>query len=95
MVSAPWILSSRSSYSAADTPYTGLVFPPQEDGIMKISAMHFLTNYDGSSVSLPRYRADNELDGIPAVLEAQLRKYMTSFLPELADRKWFETRLCW
>lgn len=71
------------------------MFPPQEDGIMKISAMHFVTNFANSDISLPRYRTDNVEDGLPEPVERQLRKYMTEFLPELADREWFETRLCW
>ncbi|KAL4797585.1 FAD dependent oxidoreductase [Aspergillus venezuelensis] len=75
----------------------GILFPPQEDGIMKIGAVHFVTNYAKSlkGVSLPRYRSDNPMDGIPASVEARLRKWMETCVPELAHRKWFETRICW
>lgn len=64
---------------------------------MKIGAIHFVTNYakSHSGISLPRYRSDNPQDGVPAEIEARLRKWMESFVPELAHREWFETRICW
>ncbi|KAL5343175.1 FAD dependent oxidoreductase [Aspergillus crustosus] len=75
----------------------GILFPPQEDGIMKIGAIHFVTNYAKSlkGISLPRYRSDNPKDGIPAKIEARLRKWMETCVPELAHREWVETRICW
>ncbi|KAJ5249084.1 hypothetical protein N7468_000535 [Penicillium chermesinum] len=75
----------------------GILFPPQEDGIMKIGAIHFVTNYAPllNGISLPRYRSDNPRDGIPQEIEARLRKWMESFVPDLAHREWFETRICW
>ncbi|KAJ5814003.1 uncharacterized protein N7503_000753 [Penicillium pulvis] len=75
----------------------GILFPPQEDGIMKIGAIHFVTNYAKSfnGSSLPRYRSDNPQDGIPAEIEARLRKWMAGCVPELASREWIETRICW
>ncbi|KAI1342808.1 putative sarcosine oxidase [Xylariaceae sp. FL0016] len=74
----------------------GLIFPPQEDGIMKIGAMHFLTNYNGTDLSLPRYRSDRRDDGIPKPIEKILRKWMKEFLPaEVADRDFCENRICW
>lgn len=64
---------------------------------MKIGAVHFVTNYEKSlnGISLPRYRSDNPQDGIPAVVEARLRKWMETCVPRLADREWIETRICW
>ncbi|EEA25439.1 sarcosine oxidase, putative [Talaromyces marneffei ATCC 18224] len=75
----------------------GILFPPQEDGIMKIGAIHFVTNYAKSyrGMSLPRYRSDNPGDGVPAEIEARLRRWMSEFVPELAQREWIETRICW
>ncbi|KAL4929943.1 FAD dependent oxidoreductase [Aspergillus undulatus] len=66
----------------------GILFPPQEDGIMKIGAVYFVTNYAKSfkGVSLPRYRSDNPKGGIPAPVEARLRKWMETCVPELAHR---------
>lgn len=73
----------------------GLLFPPQEDGILKFGAMDFVTNFEGRSVSLPRYRSDNKEDGVPEPIETKMRNWLRECLPELADREWFETRICW
>lgn len=77
----------------------GLVFPPQEDGLLKVGAEHFLTNYASSDVSLPRYRSDRPEDGalgIPAPVEKHLRRFLNEFLPaEVAEREWCWTRICW
>ncbi|KAH9820933.1 putative sarcosine oxidase [Teratosphaeria destructans] len=76
----------------------GIIFPPQEDGIIKIGAVHFVTNYDPAShpnISLPRYRCDHKADGIPKPIESHLRSWLRQLAPELADRPWFETRVCW
>lgn len=77
----------------------GLIFPPQEDGILKVGAEHFLTNYASSDVSLPRYRSDHPDDGalgIPALVDKHLRRFLSEFLPaEVAEREWCWTRICW
>ncbi|KAF2703698.1 fructosyl amino acid oxidase [Pleomassaria siparia CBS 279.74] len=73
----------------------GLLFPPQEDGILKFGAMAFVTNFEGKDLSLPRYRSDNKEDGVPKPIETQMRNWLRECMPELADRDWFETRLCW
>jgi sarcosine oxidase / L-pipecolate oxidase len=76
----------------------GILFPPQEDGLIKIGAVSFVTNYDPVShphTSLPRYRCDNASDDIPKPIEDQLRSWLRELAPELADRVWFETRICW
>jgi sarcosine oxidase/L-pipecolate oxidase len=73
------------------------MFPPQEDGIIKFGAVNFVTNYHSShkEVSLPRYRSDNPSDGVPEPIETHIRKWLKQIIPELADREWFETRICW
>ncbi|EME86012.1 uncharacterized protein MYCFIDRAFT_39526 [Pseudocercospora fijiensis CIRAD86] len=75
----------------------GILFPPQEDGLVKVGAVHFVMNYskDHPSVSLPRYRSDHPEDTIPKPIEDQLRKWLKEFCPALADRSWVETRICW
>jgi sarcosine oxidase/L-pipecolate oxidase len=73
----------------------GLIFPPQEDGILKIGAMDFVTNFAGREVSLPRYRSEHKGDGVPKPIEDKMRRWLGEYLPELADREWFETRICW
>ncbi|KKY18798.1 putative fructosyl amino acid oxidase [Phaeomoniella chlamydospora] len=75
----------------------GILFPPQNDGVIKFGAVNFVTNYAKShpDVSLPRYRSDNPNDDIPKPHEMQIRKWLKGIIPELADREWFETRICW
>ena len=73
----------------------GLLFPPQEDGIIKLGAMDFVTNFAGRNVSLPRYRSDNQGDGVPKPIEDKMRRWLSECVPALADREWFETRICW
>ncbi|KAF7190049.1 L-pipecolate oxidase [Pseudocercospora fuligena] len=75
----------------------GILFPPQEDGLVKVGAVHFVTNYSKRhpNVSLPRYRSDHPRDYIPKPIEDQLRKWLREFCPALADRPWVETRICW
>ncbi|KAK5125236.1 hypothetical protein LTR85_000912 [Meristemomyces frigidus] len=76
----------------------GIMFPPQEDGIIKLGSVSFVTNVDPAShpaTSLPRYRCDNPTDGVPRPIEDHLRSWLRQLAPELADRAWFETRICW
>ena len=77
----------------------GIIVPPQEDNIMKVGAVHFVTNYTkpkaAGGISLPRYRTDNPSDTVPAKIETRLRNWLKEFLPDLADREWTTTRICW
>ncbi|KAH8901765.1 sarcosine oxidase [Thozetella sp. PMI_491] len=76
----------------------GIIFPPNKDGIVKVATVRFVTNKKNRiapGLSLPRYRSDNPSDGIPKVIEKEIRDWVRKFVPELADRPWFETRICW
>lgn len=77
----------------------GMMFPPQDDNIVKVAACQWVTNYDGKrdgcGVSLPRYRCDNPGDGVPRLIEEQMRKWVRQLAPELADRAWSERYMCW
>lgn len=80
------------------TALTGIAFPPDEHGLMKIISNHSITNYAYSSVSgasITHSHGDHPHDGIPAELEADVRKFLRDILPELADRDWVTTRMCW
>lgn len=79
------------------TDNPGIMFPPQEDGLIKLGAVNFVTNYHRShpTISLPRYRTDNPKDGIPEPIETQFRNWLRGIAPELADRAWIDTRICW
>lgn len=76
----------------------GIMFPPQADGIIKLGACQFVTNRDPKhkgSPSLPRYRCDRPGDTVPKPVEDRMRAWVGQLTPELADRLWFETRICW
>lgn len=82
--------------------YTGLCFPPNKDGIMKLATVEWFTNSRNSKipgVSLPRYRSDHQEDeegcDIPEAYAAKIRMFLNSLLPELADRPWSQTKICW
>lgn len=78
--------------------FQGMVFPPNKDGIMKFAAVEFFTNKANGivpGVSLPRYRSDNPKDDIPKPYEIKIRNLLRELVPELADRKWSFTRICW
>ena len=34
-------------------------------------------------------------DGIPVQIESELRKFLLDVIPELADKPWESTRMCW
>lgn len=76
----------------------GIMFPPQQDRIIKLGAVQFVTSRNPAckgSPSLPRYRCDNPGDDIPKPVEEQMREWVRQITPQLADRLWFETRICW
>lgn len=74
----------------------GLMFPPQEDGIIKLGACQFATNFvDKSGPSLPRYRCDNPRDPVPQPVEDCMRNFVRQLAPELADREWSNRWICW
>ncbi|KAI4594203.1 hypothetical protein KJ359_008478 [Pestalotiopsis sp. 9143b] len=76
----------------------GIIFPPNRDGIIKVATVNFVTNKQNSKmpgVSLPRYRQDNPRDDIPKTVEREIRQWLREFVPDLADREWVETRICW
>ncbi|KAH8666813.1 sarcosine oxidase [Xylariales sp. PMI_506] len=76
----------------------GIIFPPNRDGIIKVATVNFVTNFENPKIpglSLPRYRQDNPRDDIPRKIEREIRSWMRQFVPDLADRPWEETRICW
>ncbi|RDW77632.1 putative fructosyl amino acid oxidase [Coleophoma cylindrospora] len=77
----------------------GMMFPPTPDGIVKFAAVEFFTNKGKHSsipgLSLPRYRSDHPQDTIPAAYERKIRNFVKELVPELANRPWVETRICW
>ena len=81
---------------SADLPYpTGMLFPPNKDGIMKLCSCRYVTNFVGGSSSVGRSSIDYPDDGIPDQIDQELRGFLKDVLPELSQRPWQLTRMCW
>lgn len=88
------------SFPIMDNLELGYYFPPQKDGIFKMAHSHFLVNTKrdrrtGVSTSIPHTFVEHPEDGLPPVIEATMRRNLRRVLPELADRPFSFTRLCW
>ncbi|KAL4922133.1 FAD dependent oxidoreductase [Aspergillus aurantiobrunneus] len=78
----------------------GYFFPPQEDGIFKLAHSQFVTNTrtdenSGIATSIPHTFSDAPDDDLPIEIERAMRRNLRRVLPELADRPFCYTRLCW
>ncbi|KAK3185733.1 hypothetical protein K4F52_005598 [Lecanicillium sp. MT-2017a] len=76
----------------------GILFPPDENGLLKICSCRFITNYYTSHVhgaSLGHSFGDHPEDGVPRIIEEEMRSFVRDMIPELADRPWASTRMCW
>ncbi|KAL2406608.1 L-pipecolate oxidase [Exophiala dermatitidis] len=74
----------------------GYFFPPAQDGVFKTAHSQFITNtMSKNGVSTPHTFVENPDDGLPLEIEATMRRNIRRVLPELADRPFSFTRLCW
>ncbi|KAL2866074.1 NAD(P)/FAD-dependent oxidoreductase [Aspergillus lucknowensis] len=78
----------------------GYYFPPQEDGTFKIAHSQFITNtrtdpMSGITTSIPHTFTQSPKDKLPIEIEKTMRRNLQRVLPELADRPFSYTRLCW
>jgi sarcosine oxidase/L-pipecolate oxidase len=78
----------------------GYFFPPQEDGTFKLAHSQFITNTrtdagSGITTSIPHTFVQSPGDTLPAEIERTMRANLRRVLPELADRPFSYTRLCW
>lgn len=74
------------------------MFPPDENGLLKLCSCRFITNYYNSHVegaSLGHSHEDFPEDGTPRQIEEEMREFVRDQVPELADREWISTRMCW
>ncbi|KAL6912906.1 hypothetical protein FSST1_010666 [Fusarium sambucinum] len=76
----------------------GIIFPPDENGLIKLCSVRLVTNYEdhehaGSSVL--HSIGDYPFDGCPQELEVEIREFVRDMMPELADRPFVHTRMCW
>jgi len=54
-----------------------------------------VTNFRKTDVSLPRFREDHPADDVPDAIQKRLRNWLREIVPELAEKPWSETRICW
>ncbi|TPX15852.1 uncharacterized protein E0L32_000186 [Thyridium curvatum] len=76
----------------------GILFPPDENNLLKLCSCRFITNYYNSKVkgaSLGHSHEDFPEDGVPRQIEQEMREFVRDQIPELADRDWVSTRMCW
>ncbi|CAI7611438.1 FAD dependent oxidoreductase [Penicillium manginii] len=76
----------------------GILFPPDENGLLKICSCRFITNYYNSFIpgaSIGHSHEDYPEDGVPRKIEEEMRSFVRDMIPELADREWTSTRMCW
>ncbi|KAK6386000.1 hypothetical protein LTS17_001574 [Exophiala oligosperma] len=71
------------------------VFAPDENNVIKIASSIFVTNFKYSPVSGVSLPGDLVERTVPAVLQNRLRGWLRQVLPELADRPWSDSKLCW
>lgn len=76
----------------------GILFPPDENNLLKLCSCRFITNYYNSFVpgaSIGHSHGDYPEDGVPRQIEEEMRSFVRDMIPELADRPWVSTRMCW
>ncbi|KAM6519363.1 hypothetical protein FALCPG4_013003 [Fusarium falciforme] len=76
----------------------GIIFPPDENGLIKLCSVRLVTNYKNHDVpgaSILHSIGDYPDDGCPKELEDEIRQFVREMIPELADRPFVTTRLCW
>ncbi|KAI1870800.1 uncharacterized protein JN550_004946 [Neoarthrinium moseri] len=76
----------------------GIIFPPDENGLLKLCSCRFVTNYKNKrspGASIGQSHADYPHDGIPMEIDQELRVFLREMIPELADKPWLTTRMCW
>ncbi|KAL6251755.1 hypothetical protein RBB50_001965 [Rhinocladiella similis] len=89
-----------ASIPIMDNLELGYFFPPTSNGIFKMAHSKFITNHipvgrNGSVVSKPHTFVENPHDGLPLDIEATMRRNLQRVFPELANRPFSFTRLCW
>ncbi|KAH9886133.1 FAD dependent oxidoreductase [Xylariomycetidae sp. FL2044] len=75
-----------------------IIFPPDESGLIKLCSCRPTTNFKNKFVpgaSITHSLGDYPYDGCPKEIEAEIRTFVREMLPELADRPFVHTKMCW
>lgn len=76
----------------------GIIFPPTKDGLVKLISCRAITNYKNKALpgtSILHSLGDYPYDGCPKEIENEVRSFVRDTVPELADRPFISTKLCW
>ncbi|KAI3555051.1 hypothetical protein CABS01_11539 [Colletotrichum abscissum] len=76
----------------------GIIFPPDENGLIKLCSCRCLTNYRNRYVpgaSILHSLGDYPDDGCPKEVEDEMRTFVREIIPELADRPFISSKMCW
>lgn len=78
----------------------GYFFPPNKEDVLKVAHSNFVLNtktdsLTGITTSIPHTFFQNPEDGLPVEIERAMRQNLRRVLPELCDRPFSYTRLCW
>lgn len=76
----------------------GIIFPPDHNRLVKLCSCRFLVNYKNSQLpgaSIGVSHGDRPHDGIPQEIDKELRDFLRDMAPDLADKPWVTTRMCW
>ncbi|KAF6819859.1 fructosyl amino acid oxidase [Colletotrichum plurivorum] len=76
----------------------GIIFPPDDNGLIKLCSVRLITNYQNNKVagaSVLHSLGDYPDDGCPKEVEDEMRSFVREIIPELADRPFISTKLCW
>jgi len=89
-----------ASMPILDNLELGYFFPPGPDGVFKLAHSQFITNHRRDThstihTSIPHTFQDNPSDGLPLEIEQTMRTNLRRVFPDLADRPFCYTRLCW
>lgn len=83
-----------------DSLELGYYLPPQRGGVFKMAHSQFVKNTrtdpeTGIRTSVPHQFTQNPTDDLPLEIEASMRRNLRRVFPELADRTFSYSRLCW
>ncbi|CAH0046680.1 unnamed protein product [Clonostachys solani] len=76
----------------------GIIFPPVQDGLIKLISCRAITNYKNKilpGASVLHSTGDYPFDGCPREIEHEVRSFVRDTVPELANRPFISTKLCW
>lgn len=73
------------------------IFPPNDKNVVKMATHSAGYTHTRGTVSTPRTISSNPVDGhcIPKASLQELRKHLRGVYPDLADKPFSNTRLCW